>query len=176
MARYNPEDPNPIVVWDRQTAEPLRVASRPETRSHYQHATRGDAPLDGADFGFPGRKVWLAQLDPRPAILGWTPDGIPIYHGWKYRGWERRRGRDRQVAFTAEEALRYAQAAHVSGDPEAFLDGEWFDAPNKLVCIDYRQDLGLDPQPLLDAWRTRYWTKAGKPRVCPPQRPLEEAA
>jgi len=173
--RYNPDEhANPVAIWDRETAEPLRLATVAEERRHYQYATRDEDHLDGDEFGFPGRRVWLARLDPRTTILGWTPDGHPIYHGWKYRGWERRHGRDRQVAFTPLEALRYAHAAHVGGNPEAFLDGAWFDAPGKLVRVDYRQDLGVDPEPLLRAWRQLYWTTSGKPRAVRPQQPIAD--
>jgi hypothetical protein len=152
--------PNPVFVYDRETGEPIRPATAHEEGCHFQFETRDAPPLRGDDLGIPGRTVWLARLDPRRTILSWTPDMHPIFVGWKYRGWEFRRGRAaRQVCFSAAEALAFSRDTY---DRDGRADGAPYGAPGATVVVDYRQDLGLPPGPILERWLTLFWGPNGE--------------
>jgi len=173
MKRRKASNRNRVVVFDRETAEPLRYATKQEMGEHYQFATRDEKPLDGKHFGFPGRKVWLAQQDPRGAIIGWDKKNHPIYKGWVYSGWEFREGEeDRKVAFSDKEALAFAKARK---GRDGLVDGKDYGAPGARVRVDYTEDLGLAPAPMLKAWRRAYWTPTGKPKTNPAAAPPQAA-
>jgi hypothetical protein len=189
MSRSKPKSlrkVNPIVLYDRDKATVLRVATTAEVDEHYQNDDRDAVPLYGEPFGFPGTKIWLAHLDPREIILGWTPDGHPIFRGWKYRGWEKKPNDEdslRQVLFTCEDALRFADEATAlvlsSGASlgvllhgprvtnSVFVDGAKYNAKGLQIKVDYKKDLGLPPQPIIDHWRATYWHTDGSVKSQP---------
>lgn len=170
----NDKHPNPIVLWDSETAECLRLATDSEIHLHYQ---TDHGPPDGATFGYPGRAVWLARLDPRQTILGWCPDGTPIYRDWDYTGHEYWPGRKtpRVVDFTDAEALAWAHEPPEARDAEGRVEGAPYRAPGARVWCDVHEDHGVAPRPLLDAWRATWWAPDGSPRSGPIPRPRKAA-
>lgn len=144
---------NPVMVYDRETAEQLREATPHEVDMHFQDVTRDEPALFGEGLGFPGRKLWLARRDPSLTILGWTPDGHPIFRGWRYRGEVIRGVRRRSCSFSDAEALAFSRDAL---NDLGRAHGDHYRAPGALVSIDYRQDLGLPPEPILIAWKNLY--------------------
>lgn len=173
----NAKHPNPIVVWDRNTAECLRLATDGEIQQHYAIFTRDDPPLDGALLGLPGRAVWLARLDPRETILGWCPDGTPIYRGWDYTGqeWWPRRKTPRVVDFSDREALAWACEPDSARDENGRVEGAPYQAPGARVWCDVHEDHGVAPGPLLKAWRRDWWAPDGTPKSGPARRPQRAA-